>query len=384
MIVGDIKVWNKKPEAYFKYATSKKNIKKVNSGILKLDCKPVELYALLDSQLGLKPNGVYTSLISGYPMTNPIWWDFIIESSIGYINVVRTNSRLEAQYGLDDKDFDIKKFFKQNIKKYRKDIDEKMKTYELHKTFINHFYSYKKCAEYLSKEIEKLVLNEPHLPTSHVMSKKTSENYSKEMERYISESIKFHALGKSLVLNSAFAVDSFINLLIRLGSEVYLNKQKHLIRLHLNSNFETRLRNLYALSTIFKDEIDLQNETIKDCLQLMTLRNKYVHSDESSPINYLGNVRFDDLYPLFETPVNGPIVDNIRKTYHHPTYEEVIWAYKNIEKIVIYIKTLVRDEYLELFDTYTEQNPIGYNTGTNRYSVIYPGDMTTFSFIGYE
>lgn len=356
---------------------SKPKTKKPTTGSKSLmgRIKPHELYALFDSLLNIKPNGLLTSTIKDFPMDYPFWWDFVIESELGYITVIRSSSSLEANYDLTDKAFDVVDFLEKNISKYKKDIQQKLKSYDMHATRINHYMSYKKTNEYLLAEIDKLDLTKPLMPAHLKTTKQSSTKFMEDVQKYHFNSIAFHALGKSLLLNSAFMVESYIKLFISVGAPIELVQQKHLLSLHMHANFETKLRNLEALSQVMTKEVDMKSGEVKNVLDLMTLRNKYVHADESSEHNHIEDVYFDGLFPLMESSDGGRIVDSITQTYHNPSPETVRWAHDVANDFIKYITSLIATDVVDHVNEILEQSPLHQSTRSSKY-YVYPAQVT--------
>lgn len=338
--------------------------------------KTRDVYALLNSKLDTSPNGFMTRLQGNrMPLDSLWWWDFTFESDIGCISILRGNTSFEAQLFLDDQTFDVIKFLKKNIKIYKNTIEETIGTYELHKTYINHYQSYKTTTQHLYDKIQALNLTKPHVPTHHNTSSKHVEKFVEELQAYTLNSVEYHALGKSLLLHSAFMAENFINLLIRVGASSHLREQRHLLNLHLSSNFKTKLQNLNTLCQYTTAEVDMNNDSVKSILDLMTMRNKYVHGDESSQLNRLEDIYFDKAYPLLDLSSNHIAINNIQNTYHNPPKEKVEEAYRSANDFINYITSLIHPNAREQVVLALEQNPIGYNTKTFKYSAVYPQAM---------
>jgi hypothetical protein len=343
---NDIKNWNDKPVKFFKFFADKKSDVNKSHNITKLDFDIIKVYALLKSTISQRPNGFYTSLQEGLPLDNMIWWDFLLESDIGFIQIWRTSARLEAMYSIDDKDFNINKFIERNLIFYKEQLGKLIKNFEKHTVFINHYKSYKDCVEFSWKEISTLDIQPPKNLGSHVVNKLDLKYFKRKMDTFSKNSIKFHTLGKSLVLNAAFQIDSFLNLIIRLGASQDLKDHSDILNKHLNSSFKERLKNLKFYSIILNSEIDLEHISIKDALDLMTLRNKYVHFDSNSTHNKLGEVLFDNDFPLHPASEDAPAIKTILDTFHNPNFGTVEHAYNTVNKFSEYISSLFLPDYV--------------------------------------
>lgn len=367
----DIKHWTDKPDKFFQHISNRDKSKIKMEWQTPLNIDTVKLYALLKTVISPQPNGFYTFVQQGLPLDNMIWWDFVLESDKGFIHIWRTTAILEAMYYFEDGEFDLNRFLCNNINNYISDIQKAIESFDRHTVYINHYRSYKDCVEYLWKEISATDLTPPASPGKHVADETLFNSYKDNIKGFIDNSVKFHTLGKSLVLHAAFQIESFLNLIIRVGASPELKKYPDVLKKHLNSSFSDRLKNLKFYSVILQDSIDLENQVIKDANELMTLRNKYVHFDESSVHNKLGEVFFDGDYPLHPTSKEAPAVDSFRQIFHRPDPKTIKKSYEAANRFVDYLQSLFVPEYKDSIIYLIGHNPIGYNETRKVYSAIY-------------
>ncbi|PXY01213.1 hypothetical protein DF185_11245 [Marinifilum breve] len=367
----DIKEWTNKPLKFYEFYIDKNKSKKTTTRISPITINAVKIYSLLKQMVSKHPNGLYTQLQQGQPLDNMIWWDFVLESELGFIHIWRTSSIVEAMHSVTIPEFDLNKFLQINIAKYAKEIEEAKSSFDKHTVYINHYRSYKECVNYLWSEIEKLNLEIPKCPRIHVMNQSEIEAYTDNAQRFIGQSVKFHTLGKSMLLNAAFQIESFLNLIIRIGVTEDLKKYPDVLNKHLKSSFSDKLKNLKFYSVLFSQDINLESKEIKDSQELMTIRNKYVHFDESSRHNKIGEVFYDDDFPLMEVTKFTPAIESALQTYYNPSIEVVEKSYKTAQYFSLYVLRLVKEEYRESIENLMSKNPISYNENRKVYSSIY-------------
>lgn len=368
----DIKTWCNKPDKFFEFVLKKEKPIGLTTMVRPLKIDSIQLYCLLKHFISPNPNGFYTFLQQGLPLDNLFYWDFILECDKGFIQIWRSPQFMEALYMVDIPDFNLEEFLKINLAKYRKEIDETLKWLDNHSTYINHYKSYRSCVDYLWKEVSKIDFGNPISPETHILEH--DSEYSKlktDLSKFGEASIKFHSLGKSLILDSAFMVESFINLFIRVGATNDLKKYEDVFKKHLNSSFPDKLKNLKFYSQLMTTDIDLERKEVKDVFELMTLRNKYVHYDESSLHNKLGTIYFDNDFPVFPNYDEMPGIEAMKMTYHNPTFDKVKTAYESGNKFISYIETLIKPDIREMVLYLMNQNPIGFNEKLKVYSAVY-------------
>lgn len=371
----DIKNWTDCQTKQFEYSfPNKRKEAKFNQRISPLNIDPKPLYALLTKFISKKPNGYYTYMQKGLPLDNMIWWDFILTCGDSVIHVWKTCLMLEAGFYSDSKTI--------NIEKYSKDINETLNSLEKHSVYLNHYKSYSQCVNFLWKEITQINLTPPKIPETHVVTPEMADNIGKTSSEYLKNSVKFHVLGKSLILNSAFMAEAFINTLIRIGLDPQFYEFDSVFKNFMKSNFSDRLKGLPLFSRIFADKVNFEEKVIKDTVELMTLRNKYVHADESSHYNKIGQIFFDNDFPVFGSDDVPWGFEEIRREFHNPSFELVKWSYDVTRDFIKYIEGLINEKIREQIVYLANQNPIGFNENKQVYSAIFREDMFNFYLVG--
>lgn len=115
-------------------------------------------------------------------------------------------------------------------------------------------------------------------------------------------------------------------------------------------------------SQILTKDVDREHSAIKDAKLLMTLRNKYVHFDESSEHNRIGNVYFDHDFPLHEISKYRPAIEAFKQLFHIVDMKTIKKAYDTANNFVAYIGSLFPADSKDYLNHLLSQNPIGYNT----------------------
>lgn len=367
-----IENWRNIPEKFHEYTQSKDKDSFDIKHVKDLQIDPLKVYSLLRAVISKQPNGLYANLRLGKPLDSPFWWDYVLECDLGFIHLFRTSHGFEALY-LFEKEFNIIDFFNRNIKTHAAEIQEEIQLYENHIVYINHYKSYDECVRYLWEEVKLIDLTLPKPP-----NQKDKSVYKTDISKFIKTSIKFHTLGKSLLLNSAFKIDSFINLVIRIGSSNKLKKNPEVLERYLKADFMYKIKCLRFYTKIFSDEFDYLDPAIKAAQELMVLRNKYVHFDEKSDYNKLGEVYFDGDFPLHPLSPQRPHIAAFVQIFHNPTFEMIERSVKTSDDFVKYLKSKIKEEYRPSISFLVEQNPISYNSEKMIYSSIYPEIIVDF------
>ncbi|MBN2616577.1 MAG: hypothetical protein JXR71_12870 [Bacteroidales bacterium] len=367
----DISKWNNKPDKFFsqlqKEIDDREPVDIVD--LRKFNIDLVNLYCLFKKTISPYPNGFYTFLIKDKPIANLFWWDFILESEFGFLHFFRKQSHVEVMTCVSEKEFDLKSFIEFNLKKYAKDIEEEKTKLETHTLYINHYDSYKKCVEELWLTIKDLKIDPIDLEEE---VQKDSKRATALMQTYMENNVKFHTLGKSLILNAAFMIESYLNFLIRITAKPELRDYPEVMKKYLSNNFIEKLKSLKFYTILLSENVDLDNKAIKDAQKVMTYRNKYVHFDLSSELNKIGVVHFDNYFPVFPAYNDSPIIENVKLSFQIPSYDIIQFSHEACHQFVKYIDSLlIPNEWSDGVRLLMSQNPIGFNEQKRVYSAIF-------------
>lgn len=365
---ADVQYWRNPAKKFFEFMSRSEKFKTERASPLKVD--PLKLYALLRTKISHQPNGFFDLMKAGKPLDNPIWWDFILECDKGFIQVWRTPFIIEASYYFDGP-FDLETFFNKNIQQYKKEIETTISNFDRHTIYINHYQSYRECVETLWKEISAIDLTLPKSPLAHMTNVGEMESYTQQVKSFSANSVKYHALAKSLVLNAAFKVESFLNLIIRIGSTPELRLYPDVLAKFTKQDFQSRVKNIRFYSQILTADIDMESNVYRETKQLMTLRNKYVHYEEDAVHNKLGEIYYDRDYPLHPVEERRPAIEALIQTFHHPDMDTVRKAYETSNDFITMVESLFEPTLKGNLCFLIEQNPIGYNESIGIYSSVY-------------
>jgi hypothetical protein len=370
--IYDIENWKNIPTEFFEELKKKfedrKSLKSYDLRNYEID--HVKLYCLLKSKVSEVPNGLFTMMMDKpFPLGNIFWWDFVIESKYGFVHFYRSQSKIEVATNIDASIFDVIKFVTTNLKKFSKTIDETKKSLEIHSLYVNHYMSYWECTKNLWLEINTLTIAPEAIEKS---LEDNPEQFKASISQFISNNVKFHTYGKSILLNAAFMIEAYLTLLIRVTAKKDLKAYPDILKKHVNSNFTEKLKNLKYYSFILKTDVDLNHKAILDTLKVIELRNKYVHADLSSKINDLGTVHFDGYFPVFPAYKYSPIIENIVRVYQVPSFDTIKFAYDASSEFVRYLQSLfIEEEIVHTVNMIMMQNPIGFNQDLKVYSAIF-------------
>ena len=335
----------------------------------------VRLYALIQGFIHSNPNGPFSAFGSEKPMDDLIWWDFVIESKVGYIHLIRSSSFLEAYFDVDLPEFDLESFLQFNLLFHDALISQTLSSYDEHILYINHFDSYKRITEFFWREIREVDISLPDSPDTMVIEGGQHKNLADEIQRFVSNAAKFHAFAKSLVLNSAFMIEAFINLLLHASLKREFVEDDYMLKKILKENFSEKIKSLHFYSLFFSKPFDLGSGHFQNVQKIMTLRNKYVHSEGFSDTNKIEAIYFDRDYPVFPLGKQPQLIKYFSQIFLIPDFETVERVYQGAFEFIDHMTDLVPDEYSKIFRSILESTPLSYNKTRKTFSILAAQNM---------
>lgn len=344
----------------------------------------IKLYCLLKHFISETPSGPYTLLGSDKkPIDNFIWWDFLfLEKESNYqIWIWRTNSCIEVMHSLPT-DNDLYDFLKINLKNHAKEVDVSFNTLTKHLTYINHYHSYGNILENLWSKYSSIKIKYPTFHEGHVfIEDELEKKFKDEYTEFTTNIVEKHVTGKSIVLFSSFYIESLIATLFRIGSVVVWSHDKDVHSQIVKMGFKEKLQSISFYTPLFKGKFDLSQKIFKDVFDLMNVRNKYVHSDKTAEINRLGEVYFDEDFPVFPVHDKPFAITNFEETFSQPDDSRVLAAYELAHEFDKLIRSNLTPKYQDSIDILLHSNPIGFNTKLNVFSGLFGNQLFHFGLV---
>jgi|GEM_PF-2466447 len=336
--------------------------------------RPAEVYALLTCFISPKPNGFYTFLgqqQEGMPGDGLIWWDFALTSGDVLLTIRSGVAGLYCDIWNGPEVFDPERLLESNIQRHNSRIKAQLAEYECHHVFVNHYASYERSLFWILEELKTLTLAPPPRPPIILPTKELADAAMLAETEFMKQSLKFHVLAKSFVLNAAFKCEALLNALLRIGSPLPLRTNPKALRLVLRSNFRQKLEILHSYSILIAKPISLNAEPAKAAFDLMEKRNKYVHAEDSEHTR-LDDAMFDGPFPLYGNGPHSPLTDFALRAYHVPSMADVEWASRTEKEFAELVLGCVKADNRDEVELMLKQTQLGFDPRRAVFSVPYP------------
>ena len=348
----------------------------------KAQFSPLSVYCLLKSRCG-KPNGPIHLVSDMGTVDQPIQWDCMLRWRSFYLHFIKTSFTLEAFLRCSSRtkrgpssDW-VDKFLSHNISEHSSTIDKEQKELEHHILFINPYKRYQRIANYCVDQLEAIDYKPPNYPDSLPVSKAAYEAYRESFGKFWTDTFAQMAYSLMLTLTAAFLAESYLNILVQFLAREEVKAKRSVFKNYIRQSADLKLQQLPIFCYGFERDVQMDDERVRDFLDLLRTRNDLVHSNLTVDFLQVGHVCFDGNIPLFDKdePLDLALMNLERFS---PTPDESMTNFEKAKSFVEYLRTLVSPGLRDVVDQMTEANPLGFNVGARRYSVLFPDIVAMF------
>lgn len=325
------------------------------------------LYALLKHLFG-DPNGFHSMILGTEGDSDAPWkWSYSLKSKEGFFIIInRSWLSIEILYNKNEVNiYNVEKFLSVHIKIFSREIEAKLNNFEKYKLIINPYFRHKSMAEIIFEKLSSIKSVEPYFPNSLYIDQKQQKNFNKQFLKYIKNSNETMLYSMNLVTESAFMIESVLNLFISFNAKSVLREDAALYRSFLYERWSSKVKKL----TLYCDNIhSIKDEEILRFDSVFKLRNSIAHSYPDKKELCINKMWFDKNIPILPKSEPFPLFQtgfiNIL-----PTKSQAIECYNLALEFIELLKKIVDDQYKGSFDLIMATNPIGWNESTNQYGI---------------
>lgn len=350
------------------------------------EIKPIDLYCYLFAKFG-PPNGILTFFKNDHS-DNLIHWDWILESTLGIINIQGHNFRTEihvsqqiVQNSININDFISQ--IKSDFKNHGKEISETKKSLEKWIEFVNPFTRIQDTIRLLFGKLEDLNLNieeEKNDYSIHNINKNNSEEFKKLWSER-TEKYNF-AIGLVYGLRSMLPVmaESFINLLIFILCKPEIKNNERLFQSFLRNQIDIRIQSLHLYCEGFIDNIDYNSVECRKFHTLINERNDLLHGNININRQAFNKVYFDRKTPIFDEYQDfweKSIGISINSVKLQTIYDDMLV----IEDFIGYVSSKLDNAIRFQIEDLMTQSRLGFNEKTGRVGILFPKHLVDFKAV---
>jgi hypothetical protein len=338
------------------------------------------LFSLLMSQLG-PPNGPMTMAIShmGGDPDAPWKWDYIFQIPTGEIfSVQRAWLQIEVlcwKGSICKEDF--VSFIGKNLKKHKESIETYLDKLENYVLLVNPVVRHREMAQFSFQELQQVRVDELFFPDKTHCTKKDQKRHTDSIQRHTTTAKKEMFYSATLVSESAFWAESYLNLMIALFVRPDFKKNEKLFTEYLRTNWQKKIEQLpfYCIAIAHPD---LESEELREARWLFELRNKIAHSYPEKDALGISSMWFLQRVPILK---NAEPFTSFQLGLQRvlPTRTNALDAYRRAQSFVNYLCSLIEEKARPMFETFSMANPIGWNESKNMYSIPF-GEVMAMAF----
>lgn len=340
----------------------------------------VSLYVLLKTKFG-PPNGLL-SILRNKGSDNLFHWNYTISNGKYLLDIIYSFRNLEIRFVVSKSDSyiiiknAILKMLKDEIKKNKKLIIEKKSNLEHWELFQNTFLRLKDTIrEFYNYYMENC--DETKIIPPKDLNEKNVEEYFNKTKSNVDKINTVKSYGLSLRMLIPVLGESFINFIIFLLGKDEIKSDKQKFNAITRASIYVRLGTLNLYINGLDKPIDCTNENIKNYLDIMKNRNKFLHGNIIPKENTFDDVYFDGTIPIFNKP------RDINKEFSTQALfqiskEEIQSDYENINNFIKYVISCISEEYRNELKIINIFHELGWNEREQRVGILFPEEIVEF------
>jgi hypothetical protein len=247
-------------------------------------------------------------------------------------------------------------------------IKETLAQLEPYRLIINPHFRHRAMMNFYHKELGKLDYQPPTPPKDLLVAKGNEKAYTKQVQNYLRGMTKQNAFAVSVVTESAFVAESYLNLLIAFLKNRTLESNTTMFRDALLEKWRDKTERLPLHCRYFMKSPDVESDPVKNIKRVFDLRNKIAHSYPDVDDLCTAKMWFDlkipvlpkcESYVLYEAGSDALL----------PQRAEALGCPALVAAFIAYINSLLKPEVGHEIAHICDINPLGYSEKTKRYGV---------------
>jgi hypothetical protein len=341
-----------------------------------------KLYALLKALFG-RPKGMMSLAL--HPEGNPdaiFKYEFFIElPDRTQLAIMRSWLNLEVhsfgrKLGLQE----VLRLFTSNFKLHEDKLKVTFNDLESYRLVINPHFRHKKMMYFFEEELKRTNARPPQFPKSLMVTSSEEKHYAKALHAYIKEMERQNCFAMSLVMESAYTAESYLNLILALMHNDVLRANPKMLSDALHENWRDKVERLPLHCNMVMKQPNLNDAPIRDLERVFKLRNKIAHSYPDQEDLCAAKIWFDQKIPLLPA-CESHVLYQWGVNSMLPRREEALECPSLVEAFISYLEALFENQAKTALQRAGKSNPLGFSEVTGRYGIPYGEDIAVGLFV---
>jgi hypothetical protein len=347
------------------------HITRVDSTIvLPVNFPEAHLYSLLKALFG-RPRGFMSIAIDlrgdpdapfKYQYSLELWPNAVIDVTRSWLNVE------VLLHGLSSSSDELVRMFTHNFKLHNDMLNQVFQNLEPYRLLVNPYHRHRRNVNFFYTELDSLKIAEPHFPKTLVASRKEQKHHLKTQTAYLRNMDRQNIFSTSLVTESAFMAEAYLNLVFALLAKPEVKASKETFNDILRSKWKERLERLMIYCNHVANVPDFSSTDLTNAKRLFDLRNRIAHSYPDVDALCLDKIWFDDQIPILPRCEAFDSYQVAVET-HLPSRHEALNTRGWAEDFVKAVDNLLDDTGRQSVQLMAATHPLGYSDKTHKYGV---------------
>jgi len=328
----------------------------------------VELFSLLLWKFKF-PNGPMSMFIdsNGDPDA-PFKWDYIFGFDSGEkIHILRSVSNLEVFINPKTTSKEVFfEFIENNLSAHREEVYKTLMNLENYVLLINPYKRHSRITDLAADELNKISYKTP-VPPPQGSPKTLVTQYYDRYKVYLNIREKETLYSIMLVNESAFRVESYINMILAFFMKNKIKNDKDLFQETMRRGWKKKLQHLYLDCNYINENAEISKAQLIEMDKLFKMRNKIAHSYPDKKDLEVSKMWFWRNFPVLKNPIPFNVFQ-VGINNKLPTRDEALSLKTIADDAIISIDSFIEERMKNAFKITVNANPLGYNESKQLYS----------------
>jgi hypothetical protein len=341
-----------------------------------------KLYALLKALFG-RPQGMMSLAL--HPKGDPdaiFKYEFSIElPDKTRLAIMRSWLNVEVHsFGRKVSRQELLRLFTSNFSLHEDRLKATLDDLEVYRLVINPHFRHKKMMKFFEEELKKINAQPPQFPKTLMVTRPEEKHYAKSLHAYISEVERQNCYAMSLVMESAYTAESYLNLALALLHNEVLRTNPKMLSDALYETWRDKVERLPLHCDRVAKQPSLNDKPVKNLERVFKLRNKIAHSYPDQEDLCAAKIWFDQSIPLLPA-CESHVIYQWGVNSLLPSREEALGCPSIVNGFISYIEGILDRDAKEMIQRAARTNPLGFSEVTKRYGIPYGEDIVVGLFV---
>jgi hypothetical protein len=300
----------------------------------------------------------------------PFKYEFMIGLPDGTaLSVMRSWLNVEVHaWGRELELNEVLQMFTANFTLHAEKVRQTLDSLERYRLLVNPHYRHRGMMKFFLEELSNIDATIPEFPGQTAMDATTWQTFTDSIQRYFIAAERQNCFAVSLVTESAFAAESYLNLILTLQRNKALQENERLFSDALRENWRDKVERLPLHCKGIRKAADMEHRAIKNAKRMFDLRNRIAHSYPDTNNLCAAQIWFDERIPLLPE-CDSYVLYQCGVDTLLPRREQALECPQIVDEFCAFLDELLDPELNNDLFLASRASPLGFSEKSQKYGI---------------